>query len=90
MRWRTATLPPDISGADTDPVATATVSKGVEEIYRYEVSYLSVGEYTAALTCQASDDEVETVETIGFLVVTTGVMISTGVTTELNFTAPAP
>ncbi len=82
--------PPDISGADTDPVATATVSKGLDEIYRYEVSYLSVGEYTAALTCQASDDEVETEETIDFLVVTTGVMIANGETTELNFAAPAP
>ena len=84
------TEPQDIRGADTDPVATATVSKDTDEIYRYEVSYLSVGEYTAALTCQASDDEVETEETIDFLVVTTGVMIANGETTELNFAAPAP
>ena len=83
------TEPSDIRSLDTDPVATATVSKGTDEIYRYEVSYLSVGEYTAALTCQSSDDEVETDETIEFLVVITGVVISNGETTEVNFTAPS-
>lgn len=84
------TEPLDIRGLDTDPVATATVSKGTDEIYRYEVSYLSVGEYTAALTCQASDDEVEIEEPIEFLVITTGVDIANGETTIVNFAAPAP
>lgn len=83
------TEPLDIRSMDTDPVVTATVSKASDETYRYEVPYLSVGEYTAALTCQASDDEAETEEPIAFLVVTTGVMISNGETTVVDFTAPA-
>ena len=82
--------PLDIHGVDTDPIATATVRKGTDEIYRYEVSYLSVGQYTAALTCQASNDEVETQEPIEFLVVTMGVGVAHGETTTVNFTAPAP
>jgi len=79
--------PVDIRGADTDPLVTSTVSIGTDDVYRYEVSYLSVGEYSAAFTCQASDDEPEAENDIAFPVVATGVMIVNGETTMLDFSA---
>ena len=38
-------------------VSTATVSQDPDGNYVYEVNFLSVGDYTAAFTCQASDDD---------------------------------
>lgn len=80
--------PDDIDGTDSDPLATATVSLGGDDVYRYEVNYLSIGEYTVALTCQASDDDAEVDDEIAFIASATGVDINDGETTTLDFTAP--
>ncbi len=81
-------VPQDISDQDSDPVATATVRMAADGTYHYEVSFLSVGEYTAAFTCQASDDEPDTVQTIEFPAVVNAVMISNGETTSVDFVSP--
>jgi hypothetical protein len=84
------TEPADISAMETDPIATATVRKGADEIYRYAVNFLSIGEYTAAFTCQASDDEPDIVNEIAFAPVITGVRIVDGETTTVDFVASSP
>ena len=81
--------PLDIRGAETDPVVTATVSKDSEEVYRYSVTYLSAGEYTAAFTCDAALDEPDTEDEIVLAPVLTGIVISEGVTTTVDFEAPS-
>lgn len=80
--------PADISGTETDPLVTATVSLGADDVYRYEVNYLSVGVYTAALTCQASDDDPEATNDIVFAASATMVEVVNGETTTLDFNAP--
>lgn len=80
--------PDDINGMDSDPLATATVSLGPDEVYGYEVNYLAVGDYTVALTCQASDDDPEVDDDIAFAASATGVTIADGETTTLDFTTP--
>jgi hypothetical protein len=66
-----------------DPFATATVLQIGDE-YLYEVNFLPVGEYTAAFTCQASDDDVELDDDIAFSAPQI-FTISNGSVTEVNF-----
>lgn len=49
--------PGDIADAENEPMITATVTQNEAGDYTYEVNFLSTGEYTAAFTCQASDDD---------------------------------
>ena len=50
--------PDDIDGGNDDPVATANVVFNIETgNYEYTVSYLEVGDYTMAFTCQADFDQ---------------------------------
>jgi hypothetical protein len=80
--------PLDIRGADTDPVVTATVSQNPDGIYEFGVTYLSVGSYTAAFTCQAGDDDPEADDEIVFSAVDTMVLITDGGTTHIDLVAP--
>jgi len=80
--------PLDIRGAETDPVATATVSKNADGIYGFGISYLSIGDYTAAFTCQASDDDPEIENEIAFGASDTAVTIVDGQTANVEFLAP--
>ena len=48
--------PGDIGDATTPPFTTATVTQNNDGFYAYSFHYLTVGTYTAAFTCQASDD----------------------------------
>ena len=82
------TDPLDIRGADTDPAVTATVSKNADEIYEFSVSYLSVGSYTAAFTCQAGDDISDAENEIAFSAIMTDVVIVDGETTHIDLVAP--
>jgi len=82
------TDPLDIRGADTDPAVTATVSKNADEIYEFSVSYLSVGSYTAAFTCQAGDDVSDEENEIAFSAIMTDVVIVDGATTHIDLVAP--
>jgi hypothetical protein len=50
-------VPGDIGDAENEPFITATVSQNESGIYVFEVNFLSTGDYTAAFTCQASDDD---------------------------------
>jgi hypothetical protein len=50
-------VPGDIGDAVSEPFTTATVSQNENGVYVFEINFLSVGEYTARFTCQASDDD---------------------------------
>jgi hypothetical protein len=76
----------DISAMETDPLVTATVGDDLT----YSVTFLSVGEYTAAFTCQAELDDPEAEDEIEFAVVATMIMVNDGVTTTVDFEPPPP
>ena len=77
-------MPGDIGDLENDPFTTATVTQNEAGAYTYEVNFLSVGDYTAAFTCQANDDISETDTDIVFSPPQSFV-IEDGVTTEINF-----
>jgi hypothetical protein len=52
-------VPGDIGDAVDEPYITATVSQDGSGTYVFDVNFLSVRDYTAAFTCQASDDDPE-------------------------------
>ena len=76
--------PGDIGDAENDPFTIATVTQDGAGAYTYGVNFMSVGEYTAAFTCQANDDDSETDTGIVFSPPQSFV-IEDGVTTEINF-----
>ncbi len=76
--------PGDIGDASNDPFVTATVSQDGNGTYVYEVNFLSVGEYTAAFTCQANLDDPEADDDIVFSA-PQPFTIEDGITTEVNF-----
>ena len=77
-------MPGDIGDPTDDPLTTATVSQSESGTYVYEVNFLSVGEYTAAFTCQADDDDPEPGDDIEFPVSQT-FSIEDGATTVVDF-----
>lgn len=81
--------PLDIQGAETDPIATATVVQNEADDYVFEISYISTGTYSVAFTCQGAIDDPEVVDVIEFGSVVTGVTIADGETTDVTLTAPA-
>ena len=76
--------PGDIADANNDPFVTATVTQDSAGTYSYAVKFLSIGEYTAAFTCQANDDGSETDDDIIFST-PQPFIIEDGVTTTVNF-----
>ena len=80
----TTDTPGDVGDAENDPFVTATVMQDGDGVYTYEVNFLSVGEYTAAFTCQANSDDSETDDEIVFSAPQPFV-IEDGVTTSVNF-----
>ncbi len=76
--------PGDIGDATNDPFVTATVTQDGAGVYRYEVNFLPVGEYTAAFTCQANNDGSDTDDDIAFTE-PQSFTIEDGVTAELDF-----
>lgn len=85
----TTDAPGDIGSDDLGPFVTATVSQNVDGIYTFEVHYLPVGDYTAALTCQASDDGADPGDEIWFREIRTFSIEDHGADVELPF-EPAP
>jgi len=81
--------PGDMGSEESGPLVTATVSKNQDMIYTFEAHFLPVGEYTAALTCQASDDGSEPGDEIWFRELRTFSIEDHGVDAEVHF-APAP
>ena len=52
------TMPTDIAGLETDPVATVAVRRANDGIYGFS-AVLTPGDYTLAFTCQAGSDDPE-------------------------------
>jgi hypothetical protein len=77
--------PGDIGDAENDPFTTATVTQDGAGAYTYEVNFLSVGEYTAAFTCQANDDVSDMDNDDIVFTAPQPFVIEDGVTTEINF-----
>ena len=84
----------DIDDTDTDPVVTADVRQDRDGNYVYSIYYLASGEYTAAFTCTALNDDPETDDNaddaenpFDFAAVVTGITISDDATTVVDFAA---
>jgi hypothetical protein len=77
--------PGDIGDAENDPFMTATVTQDGAGAYTYEVNFLSVGDYTAAFTCQANDDDAESDDDDIMFSAPQSFAIEDGVTTVVNF-----
>jgi len=80
--------PGDMGSEENGPLVTATVSLNQDMVYAFEAHFLPVGDYTAALTCQASDDDPMTGgENIWFRELQP-FSIADGVDAEVHFKAP--
>ena len=77
--------PGDIGDAENDPFTTATVTQDGAGAYTYEINFLSVGEYTAAFTCQANDDVSDVDDDDIAFSLLQSFAIEDGVTTILDF-----
>jgi len=78
-------IDPDDMGSPVEPVSSARVSLDASTgEYRYHVSYLVEGEYTAAFTCDAADDAPDTDDDIRFEGAT-GVTVDAGETVSADF-----
>jgi hypothetical protein len=78
--------PLDIRNSETDPLVTAMVGDDL----MYKASYLPIGEYTAAFTCQADLDDPELDDELAFAAVANMIMIANGETTTIDFGPAAP
>ncbi len=77
--------PSDITGGDSDPIVTGNVSLNVDEDrYEYRLHFVSPGDYTIALTCQALDDDPEVDDGLDF-VAPTDVTVIDGEVHTVNF-----
>lgn len=56
----------DIHTVESDPVTTAAVTQDENGTYSYSAAYMSTGDYTVAVTCQALDDDPETDDSLEF------------------------
>ena len=91
------TVPDDVDTStdeDADPLTTALLTPVTDESdavvgYEYEVGFLLAGEYTAAFTCQARDDNSEQDDAIGFGDVANNITINADGETTVNFEAAA-
>lgn len=79
-----AALLGDIGNVDAEPFATASVRQGAGGAYEFAVHFLPAGDYAAAFTCQASDDNPEAVDAIS-LSAPQNFSIENGVITALDF-----
>lgn len=56
----------DDEGSDNAPVTSASVEMNDSGVFEYEVGFLTAGDYTAALTCDADADDPEADDDIAF------------------------
>ena len=77
--------PGDIGDAENDPFTTATVTRDGASAYTYEIHFLSVGDYTAAFTCQANGDDSDIDDDDIVFTPLQQFAIDDGVTTVLDF-----
>ena len=74
----------DIGDIDAEPYATAAVRQGTDGAYEFAVHFLPAGSYAAVFTCQASDDDPESIDAIS-LSEPKSFSIENGVITALDF-----
>jgi hypothetical protein len=77
-------VPGDIGDAVNEPFTTATVSQNESGVYAFETNFLSTGEYIAAFTCQASNDDPAVDDNIVFASTQT-LTIKDGMTKSIAF-----
>lgn len=80
-------VPDDADGVDAEPLTSALLVPIEDGGFIYEVGFLLAGSYTAALSCQAGDDEATTDDAIAFAAVA-DVAITPDAVTEQNFASP--
>lgn len=80
--------PDDVDGIEPDPITSALLSPNGSGDFTYEVGFLPAGTYTAALTCQAGDDDPETDDPITFLR-SVDVQIDADTVTTQDFDTPS-
>lgn len=78
--------PDDVGSNSPQPVSSGTVRMDESGTFGFSVGYLLEGQYTAALTCQASDDDPQSDDDIAF-VETVNFEVAAGQTTIVNFGA---
>ncbi len=71
-------------GSDDSPLTSASVSMNEDGDFTYEVGFLLAGEYTAAFTCEADEDDPEEASDIEFLQ-SANTEIEVDETTQLDF-----
>lgn len=77
--------PDDVDGIAPEPVTTAQVELNTDSgEFEYRAAFLAPGEYTAAFTCEAADDNPETDDAIAFTTGQAATVTATS-TTEVNF-----
>ncbi len=84
-------VPDDVDGDNGDPIATALVELDADANYAYKIAFLPDGDYQAAYTCDAVDDEPhdpddgDSEDDALTFIGATSVTINAGATTVLNF-----
>lgn len=61
------TEPDDIDGLEAEPLTEATVERGADGVYRYQLAFLPAGDYSLAYTCGAGLDEPDSSQTLSFV-----------------------
>lgn len=75
----------DVSGVETDPLATATVRwDDQSQAYEFEFGFVAAGDYSLAFTCDALLDDPTRVDDIGFSGLVSAT-VSADATTEVTF-----
>jgi hypothetical protein len=77
----------DLDDSTVEPVVTGLVEyDSASTKYRYEVAFLSAGDYTVSLTCNADKEDIEANETVELdFKGTQNVSVTTGQTTTADF-----
>jgi len=83
-----ADVMPDDEGSSNPPLTSATlVLDSVNQQYNYQLSYLTAGDYTIAITCDADSDDPE-IDESSLLWATNAeknIAVQSGTTSDLNF-----
>lgn len=76
---------PDDVGSPQTPLASALVEQALNGGFDYRVAWLNPGDYTAAFTCEADEDDPETDDDVAFAGDTGNVTVSEDRTATFNF-----
>ncbi len=76
--------PTDVSG-NGGPLTTAFVTMDSQGVHSYRAAFLTAGNYTVALTCEAGLDDPEAVDDIEFIGGTANATVTAGSVAAVNF-----